>query len=106
MSDLDDLARRLGPGALVRDPDEMAPYLTDWRGRYRGVALAVARPADIAQVQSAVAWARERGVGIVPQGGNTGLAGGATPTSGAAAPPQIVLSLARMASIRKVDRVG
>ena len=107
MRELDDLARHLGPDALVRDPDEMAPYLTDWRGRYRGAALAVVRPAGVEGVQATVGWARVHRVGVVPQGGNTGLAGGASPTAdGRGSRPQVVLSLARMARVHAIDRVG
>jgi FAD/FMN-containing dehydrogenase len=85
----------------------MAPYLKDWRGRYEGVALAVVRPGSTEEVRATVAWARAHSVGIVPQGGNTGLAGGATPTSDSPdGPAQIVLSLTRMARVRKVDRVA
>ena len=66
------------------------------------------RPANVDEVAATVAWARERRVAIVPQGGNTGLAGGATPTAdgGGTARPQIVLALARMARVRRVDRVA
>ena len=100
---LDDLARRLGPAALVTDPEGMAPYLTDWRGRYRGTAACVVRPANVADVQATVAWARAHGIAVVPQGGNTGMAGAATPSGKT---PQIVLTLDRMAAIRKLDRVA
>ncbi|POO72241.1 hydroxyacid dehydrogenase, partial [Bacillus subtilis] len=58
---------------------DAAPYLTDWRGRYTGAALAVVRPGPADEVAGVVRLCRRHGAPIVPQGGNTGLAGGATP---------------------------
>ena len=88
----------------------MVPYLTDWRGRYRGEAACVARPASVQEVRTTVEWAGVHRVAIVPQGGNTSLAGGATPNAGAHVSvdprPQVVLSLNRMDAVRNVDRVG
>lgn len=80
---------------------ETAPYCTDWRGRYHGEALAVLCPATTAEVASVVRACKEQGVAIVPQGGNTGLVGGATPLQ--AGPPCVVLSLRRLTRIRAVD---
>ncbi len=77
----------------------MAPHAEDWRGRYRGEPLAVVRPADAAQVAEVVAHCAAAEVPIVPQGGNTGLCGGATPMGG-----EIVIDLRRMNRIREIDR--
>ncbi|QTL02950.1 FAD-binding oxidoreductase [Aquabacter sp. L1I39] len=88
---------------LVTAPDDMAPHLVDWRGLFRGEALAVVRPRTAQEVAAVVAACAEAGVAVVPQGGNTGLAGGAVPVGPA---PQILLSLSRLNAIRKVDRVG
>ena len=57
----------------------MAAYLTDWRGRFHGRARAVVRPQSTAEVAAIVAACAAAGAPIVPQGGNTGLCGGATP---------------------------
>ncbi|MEI2416971.1 FAD-binding oxidoreductase [Orrella sp. JC864] len=76
------------------------PYLVDWRGRYTGRALAVARPADARQVAQVVALCARHGVPIVPQGGNTGLCGGGIPDASGAA---LVLSLRRLDRIREID---
>lgn len=97
------LGDALGPAGVLSDPAEMAPYLTDWRQVCTGKALAVLRPSTTEQVVKAVQICAQQGVGVVPQGGNTGLAGGATPTGDR---PQLVLSLARMNRIREIDRTG
>ena len=76
------------------------PYCTDWRGRYIGETIAVIRPGSTEEVASLVKSCLKHQVSIVPQGGNTGMCGGATPdTSG----KQIVLSLQRMNKVRQVD---
>lgn len=97
-------ARRLiGDRGLTTDPDRMDAWLTDWRGRYTGRALALASPATTAEVAALVKLCAAHGVPIVPQGGNSGMAGGATPdTSGRA----IILSLRRMNAIRSLSPEG
>ncbi|WP_295528198.1 FAD-binding oxidoreductase [Novosphingobium sp. Chol11] len=90
----------LGPKGFTADPETMAPWLTDWRGRFTGRALAMASPASTAEVGALIKLCGAHGVPIVPQGGNSGMAGGATPdTSGAA----LLLSLRRMNAIRLID---
>jgi len=93
----------LPPEGIATAPDALASRLVDWRKSYRGDALALVRPASTEQVAGVLRAARAHGVGVVPQGGNTGLAGGATPLGDR---PQIVLSLERMARIRALDRVA
>ncbi len=100
---LERLAAICGNGGLLTEPSEIAPYVTDWRGAFLGTARAVARPADTNAVAACVRACVEAGVVIVPQGGNTGLAAGATPIDLANA---IVLSLARMRRIRALDPLG
>ncbi len=107
MTDHDSFLRQLGDrlstDAVVTDPADLEPRLVDWRKVYRGRAIALVRPRDVSEVAATVRVAAEHGVAIVPQGGNTGLSGGATPLPDRS---QIVLSLERMARIRAVDRVG
>ncbi len=81
----------------------MAPFLTDWRKRYTGKALAIVKPASTREVSEVVKLCAAVGVAIVPQGGNTGLAGGATPDDSGA---QIVLNLSRMNRVRGVDPIN
>jgi FAD/FMN-containing dehydrogenase len=84
---------------LTAAPD-VAPYLTDWRGRYHGQARAVVRPGSTAEVAAVVACCAEYGVPVVPQGGNTSLCGGATPH---AAGDELLVSLTRLNRVRSID---
>lgn len=90
-------------GRLFTDATEMAPYLTDWRRKWTGQALAVAQPDTAADVAAVVRWCVERAVPVVPQGGNTGLSGGATPDGSGRA---LVLSLTRLNRVRRIDAVN
>ncbi len=78
----------------------MAPYLEDRRGRYEALTPLVARPASTSEVSEVVGICAEAGVGIVPQGGNTGLVGGSVPDDSGG---QILLSLDRMRRVREID---
>lgn len=90
----------LGPKGFTTDPDDMAPWLKDWRGRYEGAAAALLSPADADQVSAVVKLASERDVTLVPQGGNTSMVGGATPSADGAS---MILSLRRMNAIRSIS---
>src|SRR5690606_34168967 len=69
----DDLSSLVGAGAVVSDPTQMGAYLMEPRKRFHTPAAAVVRPGSVAEVQAIVRWANDRRVGIIPQGGNTGL---------------------------------
>jgi FAD/FMN-containing dehydrogenase len=97
---LDGLCSIVGPGNVLSTAQDMAPFLTDWRGRYRGNALAVVRPGNTAELSALVQACAGAGVPMVPQGGNTGLCGGATPLGDGAS---IVIALGRMNRVRAVD---
>lgn len=90
----------LGGPACLTDPEAIAPFLTDWRGLYHGAARAVALPDNVEQVQAILRLAREHKAPVVPQGGNTGLSGGATPDAAGTA---IVIATRRMNRIRELD---
>jgi FAD/FMN-containing dehydrogenase len=90
----------LGPRGLTRDPALMEPWLTDWRGRFTGSALAMASPASTDEVSALVKLCAKHDVAIVPQGGNSGMCGGATPDESG---NEILLSLRRMNAIRSID---
>jgi FAD/FMN-containing dehydrogenase len=94
------LRRTVDPAGWLEDPDQMAPYLREQRGRFRGGALAVVRPSSTAEVGAVVAAAASAKIAIVPQGGNTGLVGGSISYPGERS---IVLSLQRLNRIRELD---
>lgn len=90
----------LGPKGVITDPDDIAPWVSDWRGRYHGAAAAILAPASTQEVAATVALAAELGVALVPQGGNTSMVGGATPPADGSA---LILSLRRMNRIRSLS---
>ncbi|HEX9260784.1 MAG TPA: FAD-binding oxidoreductase, partial [Acidimicrobiales bacterium] len=90
----------VGREHVLVDADIRAGYEVDWTGRFRGEALAVARPGSLDEVVAVVSWCARERVGIVPQGGNTGLVGGSVPGAGE---PPVVLSLRRLDHIEPVD---
>jgi FAD/FMN-containing dehydrogenase len=97
---LDAAGALLGSRGFTRDPDLVQPWLTDWRGRFTGKALALASPASTGEVAALVRLCAEHGVPVVPQGGNSGMCGGATPDESGRA---ILVSLRRMNRIRRLD---
>lgn len=99
MSVLNQLIAILGVEQVLHG-EAAAPFLVDWRGRYSGEALAVVRPGSTEEVAAVVRVCMAHGVPIVPQGGNTGLCGGATPDASGTA---IVMSLARLNKVRAID---
>jgi FAD/FMN-containing dehydrogenase len=90
-------------GRLHTEPADMAAFLTDWRGKWTGRALAVAQPDSAADVAAVLHWCHQHRVPVVPQGGNTGLSGGATPDASGTA---LVLSLTRLNRVRAIDPVN
>lgn len=95
---LDSLAAVVGPAHVLKTTADMAPYLRDWRNRYQGSAQCVVRPGSTQEVSAVVAACAAAGVGIVPQGGNTGLVGGGIPGKG-----EVLVSLTRLNRIRSLD---
>jgi FAD/FMN-containing dehydrogenase len=97
---LSGLVAAAGADALITDPERTAPLLRDHRAQYRGHALAVLAPADVAAVSRVLAYCNDQRIGVVPQGGNTSYCGGATPDASSS---QVLLSLTRLDRIRAVD---
>lgn len=93
----------LGPKGFTNNADDVAPWLTDWRGRYVGAAIGMASPAETPQAAEFVRLCGVHRVPIIPQGGNSGMSGGATPDDSGSA---VILSLRRMDRIRSLDPVG
>jgi FAD/FMN-containing dehydrogenase len=94
------LGDRLGPKGFTSDPEAMAPWLEDWRGRFRGAAGAMLSPATTAEVAEIVRACAKARVSLVPQGGNSSLVGGATPLPDG---KSLLLSLRRMERIRSLS---
>lgn len=90
----------LGERGFTTDPDLIEPWLTDWRGRYTGAARGMAQPANAEELAELVRLCARHGVPIVPQGGNSGMSGGATPDDSGRA---VLVSLRRMNAIRALD---
>jgi FAD/FMN-containing dehydrogenase len=99
----DRLIAIVGDANVLSASEDVAPYLTDCRDRYHGATLAVVKPATTDEVAAVVATCAKLGVAIVPQGGNTGMCGGATPDADGR---EIVVSLARMNRVRAVDKAN
>ncbi|MEO6960153.1 MAG: FAD-binding oxidoreductase [Burkholderiaceae bacterium] len=96
---LNELVEMLGASYVLTGP-QAEPYNVDWRNRYFGKALAVVKPGSTQQVAQLVKWCQSHQIPLVPQGGNTGLCGGATPDSSGTA---IVVSTTRLNRIRSID---
>jgi FAD/FMN-containing dehydrogenase len=95
-----ELRNLLGDDAVLSAAADIEPFLTDHRQLYRGAARAVVQPESTAAVSKLLGWCNDQQISVVPQGGNTGYCGGATPD---ATGRSIVLSLRRMQRIRGVD---
>jgi FAD/FMN-containing dehydrogenase len=100
---------------VLSDPEMRAPFETDWTRRFSGPSCLVVRPGSTAEVSGVLAAYSAAGVGVVVQGGNTGLVGGAVPGrlggpesagaagSGGAAGPPVLLSSVRLTDVGSVD---
>src|SRR5690606_35484312 len=99
MTHLNDLVQILGSANVLTGADADS-YVEDWRGRYRGRALAVARPGSTREVDQVIKWCIANKMTIVLQGGNTGLCVAATHVASGSA---LVLSLGRLNRIRGID---
>ena len=95
---LAELGRIVGAARVLISAADVASFCTDWRGRYTGKATCVVLPGTTEEVSAVVRICAAAGTAIVPQGGNTGLCGGATPTGG-----EVVIVLTRLNRIRAVD---
>jgi len=97
---IEEVRARFGPKAAITDAADIEPWVTDWRGRYRGKARAILSPGSSEEVAAIVALAASNGVALVPQGGNTSMVGGATPPADGSA---LILSLRRMNRLRSIS---
>ncbi|WP_303978556.1 FAD-binding oxidoreductase [Dongia mobilis] len=93
-------AQLLGPKGFFTDPVDLQSALGDWRGLYRGKACGLALPDSSAACAALIKLTAQYGIPVVPQGGNTGLSGAATPDESGDA---VVVNLRRMNRIRVLD---
>jgi len=98
---LDRCRQALGPRHVLTDADVVAGQSVDWTRRWQGRAGAVLRPGTTDEVAAVVRAARDTGVALVPQGGNTGLVGGSVPVDG-----EVVVDLRRFDRLDPVDRLA
>ncbi len=102
---LDTLRAAVGASHVLTDPELRASYETDWTRRWRGEALAVVRPATTDEMIAVLLACAAAGAAVIPQGGNTGLVGGAVPR-GIADGPQVIVSTLRMRDLEAVDTLA
>lgn len=106
--DLAHFAKILAPSSILSTlppssvaPEELDQYNNDWMGKYSGSSTTVLKPKTTEQVSQIVKWCNERRIGIVPQGGNTGLVGGSVPLR-----DEVIVSLSNMSKVRSFDPVS
>jgi FAD/FMN-containing dehydrogenase len=97
---LESLRAIVGERYVLTQESDTAPYLVEERGLYRGTTRAVVRPGTAEEVARVLALCNQESVPVVPQGGNTGLVGGQTPSADGV---EVVLSLRRLDRIREID---
>ena len=97
------LRAALGDGAVITNPDRLAPWLVDERRLFAGRALAAVEPASTDDVRAIVQICRAHRIPMVPQGGNTGYCGAATPDSSGRA---ILIRFPRLSRLRAVDALA
>jgi FAD/FMN-containing dehydrogenase len=97
---IEEAQAKFGPKAVITDSREIEPWVTDWRGRVHGAARAMLAPSSTEEVAEIVTLAGQHRVALVPQGGNTGMAAGATPPADGSA---LLLSMRRMNRIRSIS---
>ena len=93
----------LGEAAVKTAASDTEPYATDWRKRYVGKPLAALLPESSQQLAGIVRLARQHQTALIPQGGNTGLSGGATPDGSGS---QAIVLTSRLNKILAIDRAN
>jgi FAD/FMN-containing dehydrogenase len=99
---LDALKAVVGSAGFREEAADLEPYLTEWRGLFQGQTPLMLMPASSAEASAILEICSTQGIAVVPQGGNTGLAGGAIPGI-AGDDGQILLSASRLKQIRAID---
>jgi len=97
---IDELKSIVGDGGWTTDANDLEPHLTEWRDIWTGKTLVMVSPGSVKEVAAIVSECQRAETAIVPQGGNTGLCGGAIPDSSG---EQVLLSLSRLNRIRSIS---
>lgn len=87
--------------SVATPSEELDIYNNDWMGKYHGKSTTVLRPKSTQEVSEIVKWCNDKRIGIVPQGGNTGLVGGSVPLK-----DEVILSLSNMTQVRSFDPIS
>ena len=90
----------VGEKFCITNPKEMEPFLTEERGLYLSSTSLVVKPKSALEISSIVKTCAEFDVKVVPQGGNTGLCGGAVSQR---TNREIIIALSRMNKVLGVD---
>ena len=97
------LKAAVGPPGYLEGKPTRRPYCTSWRDGWTGRVALVLRPKSTGEVAAIVRICAEAGVGIVPQGGNTGLTGAGQPGNDMS---EVIVSTSRLRAIREIDPVN
>ncbi|ESK98349.1 actin interacting protein 2 [Moniliophthora roreri MCA 2997] len=81
--------------------EDVHPFNNDWMRKYSGNASTILKPKTTQQVSEILKWCNEKDIGVVPQGGNTGLVGGSVPIK-----DEVIISLSNMNKVRSFDPVS
>jgi FAD/FMN-containing dehydrogenase len=98
---IEELQGVVGAAGWITDATDLQPYLTEWRGLFTGQTPLMLMPASTQQTADILKVCHQHSIAVVPQGGNTGLAGGAIPGLGER--PEVLISMRRMKTIREID---
>lgn len=99
----DALKQQLPKESLCSDEEATKRRLTDWRGRFHGACRVHFCPATPQEISTILAFCHKHHVQVTPQGGNTGLCGGATPDK---SENNVLISFERMRNIRHYSQAG
>ena len=106
-SDLAESIKRLkkivGPDNYIDDAIKMQRYLSDWRSQFQGRSPLILKPLNTQIVSEILKLCNKKHIAVVPQGGNTGLVGGAIPSNSNI---EIIISLEKMNKILDIDSVN
>ena len=94
------LKAAVGDKGWLESEADKAPYLAEERGYYHGESALVLRPASTEEVSKIVTICAGHAIPVTPQGGNTGLCGGAVARGG------VLINLGRMNRVREIDPVN